>query len=680
MNLFRVFRARLFALGHKSQLEIEMDEEVRFHLTMRAAENVRRGMSGQEALLAAQRQFGNVNIIKDAWRDVTGGGLIEAFGQDLRFAWRMLRRDRTFTLIAVLALGLGIGANTALFTVVSNVLLQPLPYPAPQEIMSISSLEDGKAERARPFSYPDFTDLLAENRWFNGMGGFFPTTFVISGGRDDARHISGARITPEVFRLLGIAPELGRVFADKENEPGSRSIVISHELWQQHFHGALTVIGETLTVDGQDHTVIGVMPANFEFPIANEPSELWTTFARDREPMPAGDDVYAHHRDAWYVRVIGRLKAGVSREEAAAGLSGIAARLAVLHPQTNRRLYATSVEPWLHRITAKVRPSLIVLIGAAACVLCVACANVANLLLARASTRQKEMAVRAALGAGRGRLLRQLLAESLLLSTFGGCLGLLIAIVGTNNIVPLLPPDFPRSGNISPDFQVLAFAGLISILTSCLFGFAPAWYAARCPLAQVLNDCGRVPGSAPRGRRARNALVVAELVLAFILLAGAWTLMREFWKLENVPLGFDRQNLVTANISMADTGSVGPVPAAAFFGGVMERLRNSPEIESVAGIYPWPFTSRGLADYEIQGRSIAKADLPRARSFTVTADYFRTMGIPLKRGRAFDGRDQREAPPTVIISESLARSTFPNEDPLGKRIRSGLRDSQGVRA
>jgi putative ABC transport system permease protein len=678
MTWLRVLRARLFALVHKAQLETELEEELRFHLQMRAQENVRRGMSEPEASLAAQRQFGNVNIIKDAWRDVAGGGLIEAFGKDLRFAWRMLRRDQGFAVIAVLALGLGIGANTALFTVVSNVLLRPLPYPAPQEIMSISFLEDGNASRPLPFSYPDFADLQPENQWFSGLGAFSSTSFVVSGGHAGASHASGARVTPDALRLLGTEPALGRLFLDKENEAGSRSVVISHDLWQQRFQGALTVIGETLTLDGQDHTVVGVMPADFQFPVTNEPSEVWTTFARDREPFSPDTDILANHRDAHYVQVLGRLRAGVKREDAATGVSEVAARLAEMYPLTNRHLYSCSITPWLEQITKKVRPALLVLIGATLCVLGVACANVANLLLARASTRQKEIAVRAALGAGRGRLLRQLLAESLLLSILGGCLGLLIALVGTHNIVALLPPDFPRSAAISPNLEVLVFAGLVTVATSCLFGFAPAWYAARCPLARVLNDCSRTPGTTPRGRRARNALVVAELVLAFVLLAGAWTLMRRFWTLENAPLGFDPRNLLTAKVSVPESGDDGPIRVGAFFGSLMERLGNSPAISSAAAIYPWPFTDRLFADYEIEGRPIAKSDLPRARTYSVTANYFRTMGIPLKQGRAFDSRDRRDAPQTAIISEALARSAFPNENPLGKRIRPGVIDGGGA--
>ena len=678
MTWFRVLRARLFALGHKTQLEMEMEEELRFHLEMRAQENVRRGMPPAEAAIAASRQFGNIYVIKDAWRDVVGAGIIEALGQDLRFAWRTLLKDRAFAIIAVLALALGIGANTALFTVVSNVLLQPLPFPAPEKLISILVQEDGISTRLIPFSFPDFREVRTEQRWFSELGAYHAMTFVVAGGDGGAIHAPGARITPEIIRLLGVAPALGRGFLDSEDEPGSRSILISHELWQERFHGRLTVLGESLQIDGYEHKIIGVMPPGFEFPVVNERSQVWTTFARDREPLLSGQDIFAEHRDAHYVQVLGRLAPGVSRETATTGLNEIAARLAAQYPETNRHLDSCALTPWLSRITGKVRPALLLLIGAAACVLCVACANVANLLLARASTRQKEIAVRTALGAGRGRLLRQLLAESLLLSALGGCLGLVLALLGTHYIVALLPPDFPRSANITPDFQMLAFTALISVVTSCVFGFAPAWHAAQCELARVLNDCSRGPGGTPRGRRARNALVIAELVLAFILLAGAWTLIRGFFDLQNAPLGFDPRNLVTTQVSAPYNGENAPAKTASFYREVLQRLQKAAGIQSAAAVYPLPFTNTSFVDFEIEGKKVSKSDLPRARAYVITAGYLETMEIPLKTGRQFDERDQRDAPPTVIINETLARNAFPNENALGKRIRPGLSDGAGM--
>jgi predicted permease len=675
MNWLRVLRARLFALTHREQLEREMEEELRFHLAMRAQENVRAGMSEAEAFAQAQRQFGNVPLIKDRWRDVIGGGFVETFWQDLRFAARMLLKDRAFSLIAILALALGIGANTALYTVVSKVLLHPLPYPEPEELMSVTMLQDKRADRPIGFSYPDFADLQATDRWFSGLGAFVSGGFVVSGGDLTATRMQGARVTPQILPLLGVAPLLGRTFTAEENEPGNRSVVLSYELWKEHFGSASTIIGGTFQLDGASYEIIGVMPPGFEFPVANDPAQFWTTFGRDREPSFGTDPGITKHRDAHYLGVLGRLKKGVTRETAAAGLSEIAAELARLHPDPNRRMDSCGVVPWLAKITDKVRPALLMLIGAALCVLCVACVNVANLLLARATTRQKEMAIRAALGAGRGRILRQLLTESLLLASVAGCLGLLLALAGTHYIVSMLPPDFPRSREITPDLQVLVFTGIVSVITSCIFGFAPAWHSARCKLARVLNDCSRAAEESPRGRYVRRALVIAELVLAFVLLVGALSLIRGLWKLERVEPGFDVGNLVTVNLSLPPDSSRDPaLRSAEFYREFLERLNTAKEIQSVAAVYPLPMTTRVRADFEVSGRPIAKADLPVGRGHTVTPNYFQTMRIPLIKGRDFDGRDRREAAPVVIVNETLVRTTFPNEDPLGKRIRPGLTD------
>jgi putative ABC transport system permease protein len=678
MTWLRVLRARFFALSHKAQLESEMEEVVRFHLAMRAQENMRRGMSPAEASLKAKRQFGNINLVKDAWRDVTGGGLFEAVWQDVRFAGRMLLKDRAFALTAVLALGLGIGANTALFTVVSKVLLRPLPYPRPGDLMSISLLEDGKRDHLFPFSYPDFAELRAQNQWFSGLGAFCSSSFIVGGGEGETIHAEGARVTPDILRLLGVELKLGRLFTDAESEPGNRSVLISHQLWQERFRGAAAVVGAELVLDGYPHKVIGVMPPGFEFPVTNDPAQVWTTFARDREASPSGMPGITTHRDAHYLHLLGRLKDNISRQTAANGMNGVVASLAAKYPETNRRLDSCAVVPWLVHITDKVRPALLMLVGAALCVLSIAFVNVANLLLARPTTREKEMAIRAALGAGRARIVRQLLTESLLLATIGGCLGVVLALVGTHYIVAMLPPDFPRSREIAPDMQMLVFTGIVSVITSCFFGFAPAWHSARCELARVLNDCGRMSGERPHGRQIRGALVMTELVLAFVLLASAASLIDRLWRLERIPPGFNPHNLATASVSVPESTEVdGPLRTAAFYRELLARLAAVKEIKSAGAVYPLPLTSHSVADFEVIGRPMPKADLPRAFAHSVTLNYFHTMQIPLLEGRDFDARDRRDAPPVVIVNETLARKFFPKEKALGKRIRPGLIDGSG---
>lgn len=654
-----------------------MEEELRFHLAMKEAEHRRRGMSPAEASRAARLQFGNINVIKDAWRDVTGGGILEVFGHDFRFACRTLSRDRVFAFIAVIALALGIGANTALFTVVNQVLLRPLPFPAPEELVAVTLIEDGVAGRSLGFSFPDYRDLRREAQGFDGVGAFAPTTFVVAGGNGEAAYADGARVTPEIIPLLGIAPLFGRTFSADEDQPGNRSVLIGYELWQRRFHGALSVIGAPLTIDGFEYKVIGVMPRNFQFPIANDPVEVWTTFAREHEPMPGGHDTYSAHRDAHFIQVIGRLRAGADRTAVRDGLDGILRGMAEKYPETNHRLTSSTLTPLLGWITRRVRAALILLVGAALCVLGIACANVANLLLGRASTRQKEIAVRAALGAGRGRIARQLLVESFLLAVLGGSLGLCFAGVGTHYIVALLPPDFPRSGNIAPDFPMLTFTAITTLATTFLFGFAPAWHVARCQFGPVLNDCSRLPGGTPRSRQVRALLVVMELVLAFVLLGGALTLIRGFREIQSTPLGFNPEHLVATKVSVPGDGSNDPARSITFYREMLARLTQIGGIQSAAAVWPLPFKLEARVDFEVAGRPIAKADLPRAEPYVITTDYFRTMEIPLKAGRNFDERDSREAPQTVIVNETLARQTFPNESALGKRILPGLSD--GIR-
>lgn len=676
MNGLRVARARMVGILRKAQLEDELDEELRFHLAMRAQENVARGMTETEALRSASRQFGNVERVKDACRDISGGGLLEVLWSDVRFAARMLLKDRGFTGIAVLALALGIGANTALFTVMSSVLLRPLPFPEPARLMSVWSHEPATPRRTVTWSYPDFLDLKSQNRSFERLGAFRPNPVVVQNNGGESNAIQGAVVTSDVFELLGVKPAIGRGFNHADDDPGNRAVVISDRLWQERFGRSAGITDAILSLDGEQYHIIGVMPPEFRFPVQNDPAQLWTTFAREREPFPGGAPAATTRRDSHFLAVLGRLRDGVTPATAQNEMRMITAALAERFPETNRPFDGCSVTPWLADLTREVRPALIMLIGAALCVLGVACANVANLLLARASTRQKEIAVRSALGAGRGRIRRQLLTESLLLALLGGVAGLLLALLGTPAIVALLPANFPRASEIGPDLKVLAFTGGITIATSCFFGFAPAWRSARCELARVLNDCSRGATETPDGRRTRNLLVVAEMVLAFVLLAGAVFLIRNLWRLEHASPGFNPSDLLAVQLSVPTSSDPQRSRrAVAIYHELIARVAITPGVHLASGVSPLPVSGFfPVADYAIRGRAIPKPALPRAEPHIVEPNCFRTMEIPLRQGRDFDERDQRDAAPVVIINEALARASFPNENPLGKRITPGTSD------
>ena len=674
MNWLRVIRARVVGLFRKEELEQEIDEELRFHVAMRTEENIARGMSPPDAARAAQRQLGNVDLIKDACRDVNGGGAFDSFWQDVRFACRMLRKDRAFTIVAVVALALGIGANTALFTVLSNVLLRPLGYPGADEIMSISMRDSIHPPDSFPVSYPDFIDLRTGATTFERFGAFRAGSFVVRSAVRDATQVGGAWVTSDIFPLLGVKPLIGRTFVRAEEEPGRRSVVISHEMWESHFGKAANILKAALMIDGVDFAVIGVMPPGFQFPVQNAPAQFWITFAHELEPLADGTPSYPFRRDSHFLRVLGRLKPGSTAAQATDDLNAIAAQLGEQYPETNRNYTSCIMLPWLEEITKSVRPMLLMLIGAASFALCVACANVANLLLARASVRSKEIALRVALGAGRRRIMRQLLTESLVLAAIGGAAGLLLALAGTRYIVSALPEDFPRAAEISPDIRVLAFTALVTLFTSCLFGIAPGWRSARTKLTPLLNDAGQSPSDSPGGRRARRMLVVAEMVLAFILLGGACFFLVNLAQLKASPLGFDPQNVISAQVVVPDAKDAGvPERAVRFFDEMLERVSHLAGVQSASLVSRLPLSgARSIADFEIAEKPMHPADLPLAEPHIVTAGYFETMRVPILSGRDFSRHDNGHAAPVVIVNETLARQFFPGENAVGKRIKPGL--------
>ncbi len=667
MNALRVAGTRLSALFRRVEVDQELDDELRFHLTMRAQEHARGGMTPAEAARHAGRQFGNFNSIKDACRDFSGGGSLERLLDDVRFAWRMLAKDRSFTVMAALTLALAMAANTAVFIVANSVLFRPLPFPDAHELVAVRQHAASGPSGSRRLSIPEFRDYKAEASWFDEMALCYSQAFITTHPDGSVAMVRGSLVSSGMFSLLGVPPLLGRVFLPEDDQPGSRVAMISYELWQRRFNGAAAAIGATLTLDSEEYRIVGVMPPRFRFPIANEPTDVWTILATTHEQTPGGGPGSAS-RDNRVFNAIARLKSGSSHAQANAGQKEIAARLAALH---STDLNSCTTMPYHEFVTGLVRPELIMLSIAALCFLGVACANVANLLLVRSASRDKESAIRAALGAGRGRIFRQLLIEGLILAAIASLLGLLTSFAAAPFIASLLPADFPRAYEVGVDGTVLAFAAGMVVLIGCLFAAATAWRSARSPLAPLLNECSRGSDRNAGSQRFRSGLVAVELVLAFVLLSGAAFFLRGVHRLRATDPGFQPRGIITAKVSRQEVEPWEPVQSAAFVQQVTARASALPDVQSASAASHVPFRPRKTIT-ELIGVPTSASGLPVTPFSVVTPNYFRTLDIPFIRGRDFDERDTRDAPPVVIINESLARDLFGNENPIGKRLHPKL--------
>ena len=597
---------------------------------------------------------------------------MNTFLKDLQYAARMLLKHPAFSAIAAIALALGIGANTAIFSVVSAVLLRPLPFPHPAQLVAVWSFDSTKKPDSRSsFSYPDFADVRAQNQVFSAMAAYDNVDMTVTDRGAEAAHVHGAMVTSDLFRVLDTNPTLGRAFTADDDKPGARVVILSHELWQRRFGGDRNILSKTMTLNDQPHQIVGVMPPSFRFPLERTPADFWISFATQFEAPPGSTETMAGERGMHYLRSIARLKPGVTPQQAEANASTVMAALAAQYLDTNKRFPGARVNSFLADLTGDVRPALIVLLAAAGCVLLIACVNVANLLLARATAREKEMGIRSALGASRARIFRQLLTESGLLAIVGGLAGMLLAVWGTEALAALLPQNFPRAEEIGADMKVLAFTAFVSLATGVLFGFAPAWRVSRPDVVTALNETGRGSTESARGRRLRSILVTVEMALAFVLLVGAGLLIRSFWQLQQVPLGFDAAKVMTASVSLPE-GDNGPqitTRNAQFYAQLMDRANAIPGVRSAAAIFPLPLSGSDWGTgFDIAGRPTAKSDRALSAVRVVTPGYFATMSIPLKKGRDFDPRDKFESPGVVIVNESLVRQYFPNEDPIGKRI------------
>jgi len=576
---------------------------------------------------------------------------------DLRYAFRMILKHRMFTCVAVLTLGLGIGANTAIFSVINAVVLRPLPYRDPEQLVTI--LHDG----AKPVAPANFFDLAAQNRSFESVAAaqWWEPNLA---GVDQPEHLRGLQLTGRMFQLLGVNPTLGRTFNTDEDQPGHEHVVVlSYSLWQRRFGGDATVIGRQVSLDGESYTVIGVMPSGFRF------APFWATNAELWSPLNLA--ARANDRGGQSLRVFGRLRPGVTASSAQAEVNTIFRRLEETYPDTNKGL-ALTVEPLHEQVVGKTRPALLILFGAVGFVLLIACANVANLMLARATSRRKEIALRIAMGASRTRVARQLLTESVVIALIGGALGLVLGIAGMRALLSFGPQTLPRLQTISIDFLTLGFTFGLSVLTGVLFGLAPVLQARKLDWHHSLKESTR-SSSAPTSVNARRLLVISEVALAVMLVIGGALMVRSFARLRAVNPGFASDNLLTMTISLAGSQHSTPAKRIAFFSELLQRVDAVPGVQSASAINHLPLSGDvWTLSFNIEGRPAPGPGEKQGAVYRIIRpDYFRTMGATLLKGREFTAYDNDAAPPVAIINEPFAKRYWPNEDPLGKRIQIG---------
>lgn len=590
---------------------------------------------------------------------------MDTLWQDLRFNLRLLLKRPAFTFIVTLALALGIGANTAIFSVMNAVLLNQLPYKDAEQLVWLSENSPPNDVKDEPLSLPNYIDWRDQNSSFQGVGAMARTIFVLTEAGEPER-LHGAIVTANLFPVLGVEPALGRNFTDEENSEGkNRVVIMSHNLWQRRFGARADIVGQQLMLNGFPYTVVGVMPKGFKNANARDSKqpELWSPLVMKLDP---------NVRRADFLSVVARLKPGVTIEQARAEMTAITARLAQQYPATNEG-WTAAVTSLHERIIGDVRPAILLLMGIVGFLLLIACANVANLMLARAASRHQEIAIRAAMGAGRARLVRQFLVESVLLAIPGGALGLLMAYWGIDLLVALSPGNIPRIDEIGLNGTVLLFTVAISLLTGIIFGLIPALQASSPNLVDALKESSRSATEGVRSGRVRNALVIAEVALSLVMLIGAGLMIKSFMRLQNVDPGFKAQQLLVMDTLLPRAKYKEGPQVSAFYEQFLEKAAALPGVESVAAINSLPLSGGGaILAFQIEGRPPRAADnIDDAEHYVVTSAYFKTMGIPLIAGNLFTARDNKDMPLVTVINQSMARKYWPNQDPIGKRINLG---------
>ncbi|MGC1482496.1 MAG: ABC transporter permease [Candidatus Acidiferrum sp.] len=646
----------------RTRWDEERERELLAYLEIETEENIARGMTPEEARYAARRKLGNPTQIREEIYRMNSLNFIESFWQDVRCGMRMLRKNAGFAVVAVLTLALGIGANTAIFSVIHAVLLSPLPYNDPDRIVLVLESNPSRGFPQFSASPPNYMDWKKDSTAFEQMASVARGEFNYTGGTEPER-LTGARVASSFFAVMGATPAMGRTFLPEDDVVGKASVVVlSHGLWTRHFASDPQVVGKSLALDGQSYRVVGVMRNGFQFPRG---VDLWLPSEFDADALSPGA------RGAHYLRVMARLKPGVSIEKAQAEMVALSKRLEQQYPRTNTG-WTSKVMSLNEATVGDIRPTLLVLFGAVGFLLLIACANVANLLLARATARQKEIAIRFSLGASRLRIARQLLTESILLSGIATGAGLLLAEWAIRALRTLPPSNLPRAASISLDLPVLAFAVGVAVLTGLLFGFAPALRITRGAPAETLKEGGKSSSTGRHG--VRSALVVLETTLALVLLVGSGLLLKSFLRLQTVDPGFQYKNVVTAGISLPSSKYSTDSQKIQFFDQLLERIQSLRGVKEVAASSGNPMVGSNLffafATKDLE--AVSPADQPSAGYYVISANYFHALGIPLLVGRYFTKEDSFGSTRVAIISHAVAQRFFHDKDPIGQTIAIGV--------
>jgi predicted permease len=668
LSWIRTLGSRTRALLSPGHVDQDFERELSTHLDMLTDENIRRGVPPEEARRAARIKLGGVAQLKETNRELRGLPFIETFFQDARYASRMLRKNPGFTAVAVLTLALGIGANTAIFSVVYAVLLKPLPYTNPDQLVTAFQANTQEGVPETGVSYPNFEEWRAQNHVFSELTGITAHQLTLTGSGEPSV-VDTCVVTPEHFALLDVKPLQGRIFYPEDGKQGAPpAVIVSEHLWRGTLGADPKILGSSIILDKRPFTVVGIMPAGFRSPFLNTKQEVWIPLVQD----PLFGNWMARRGGHW-LPVFGRLKPGVSVAQAQAEMDAISERLASEFPAENKG-WTVRLVPLQKEIVGDVRTALLVLLGAVGLVLLIACANLANLLLTRATARSKEIAVRVALGAGRSRIIRQLLSETAVLGMLGGLVGIALAYAGVLVLSSLIPEDVPRLNAIRVDNLVLAFALVLSAIASVAFGLVPAMFSVNSNIAGSLREGGGRSGESRNRRRARSVLAAAEIALAMVLLVAAGLLLRSFSNLTAVSPGFESHNIVKAEVSLPQFQYSKPQQWTAFSDELLARIQAQPGLQNSAIAIPVPIVDGFInLGFQIEGAPPKSSSESRTADYvSVSPEYFRVMGIPLLSGRLFNQQDIASAPWVTLISKVLAERYFPNQDPIGKHLNFGF--------